>query len=171
MGEPLGIFLAKLPGFTHSYIVNHIETILLNGTPIDDLESPLLENSKSTTLALSAAMPGLAGAILRRNSFHAALRSLSTPSLEKKETGNAFPVILKLFNTIATERGPDLLKHGIHIYKLHLKSFFEDRPSILASCKTISLDNNTLDQEMLDTILTGDDNIFIILKDINEKSE
>jgi hypothetical protein len=41
--------------------------------PVDDLETVV--DGSSPVIAISGAMPGLAGAIFRKNSFHAALRT------------------------------------------------------------------------------------------------
>jgi hypothetical protein len=62
-GDSVISVLQRLPGFTPAYIERDIQTIFLNGTAIDDLSVPL--NGSSAVIALSAAMPGLAGAILR----------------------------------------------------------------------------------------------------------
>ena len=69
-------FLGSLPGFTSQYMNERIETIFLNGLPVDDLETII--NGSAPILAISAAMPGLAGAIFRKNGFHAPLRTTIT---------------------------------------------------------------------------------------------
>jgi hypothetical protein len=74
----VGGLLASLPGFTMQYIRERIETIFLNGLPIDNLET-IINGPSPVALAISAVMPGLAGAIFRKNSFHAALAQLCDP--------------------------------------------------------------------------------------------
>ena len=73
-GVSIGAFLESLPGFTADYITDQVQTIFLNGTATDDMETPM--EGDNPVLAISAAMPGLAGAIFRRNSLHAALRTV-----------------------------------------------------------------------------------------------
>ncbi len=102
-------FLASLPGFTESYIAQRIQTIFHNGKAVDDIDSTILHDGD--VLALSAAMPGLAGAIFRKGGRHAALRGRSDEVQEKIEMDSG-SVTLKLFNMIATERGPELLSAG-----------------------------------------------------------
>ncbi len=102
-------FLLSLPGFTADYIENTVQTLFINGVAADRLDRDLPAGS---TLALSAAMPGLAGAIFRRQGVHGSLR---TQAKEKDASGQAASgfITLKLFNTIALDRGHDLLTEGI----------------------------------------------------------
>ena len=106
---PLVPFLLALPGFTGDYIEKTVQTIFVDGIAADSLDRDLAAGS---TLALSAAMPGLAGAIFRRQGIHGSLRS--QPQEQKKFGGAAAGLItLKLFNSIATDRIQDLLTAGI----------------------------------------------------------
>ena len=127
-GTSLASFLASLPGFTADYVAEEVQTIFLDGTAIDNLET-LIEGD-NPVLALSAAMPGLAGAILRRNSFHAALRT--TIAARPAEHHGPIVLTLKLFNSIARDRGADLLAGGISIDTRKLEDFFATHPSLLA---------------------------------------
>ena len=77
-------------------------------------------------LALSAAMPGLVGATLRRGGFLASLRPAIT-SASEPETASPKPgrVILKLFNLLGPELAPALLAEGIGLKEGQLKRFLE----------------------------------------------
>jgi len=149
--EPVARFLARLPGFTVNYIADAIQTIFLNGTAVDDLTIPL--SGKKPILALSAAMPGLAGAIFRRNSFHAALRTpparINSEHLETKQ----ITVTLKLFNSIASERGPELLHKSITIKTGHLLNFLAKRPSLFSQIKQHVLSGKIVNKEELPSLL------------------
>lgn len=106
---PLVPFLLSLPGFTGDYIEKTVQTIFVDGIAADSLDRDLTAGS---TLALSAAMPGLAGAIFRRQGIHGSLRS--QPQKQKKSGEAAAGLItLKLFNSIATDRIQDLLTAGV----------------------------------------------------------
>jgi hypothetical protein len=127
-GTKIGSFLSQLPGFTDGYITERIQTIFLNGTATDDLDSAL--SGASCVLAITTAMPGLAGAIFRKNSHHATLRTTTdqTPiDTSIKET----IVTLKLFSALAKERGPELLEEGVSIDASNLVSFLGYRPTLL----------------------------------------
>jgi len=137
-GDTLGVFLDKLPGFTREYIINEIQTIFLNSTAIDDLETPLAGDNP--VLALSAAMPGLAGAIFRKNSFHAALRTTHEEKDNSYRDHRLINVHLKLFNSIARDRGADLLGTGVCIKAMNLKNFFSTSPALLDHLRSFSLD-------------------------------
>ena len=135
---PLGCSLAALLGeefgLTSEYVRDRIKTVFLDGKPVDDLErTPVRDHS---VLALSAAMPGLAGATLRRGGRLAGLRSSIT------YRGNQDPIpasegfiTLKLFNLLLSELGPRLLHRGIYLSREELQSFF---PGLQAESRGIS---------------------------------
>lgn len=128
-GETVAKFLNKFPGFTADYLTNIVQTIFLNGTAVDDLSVPL--HGRHPVVALSAAMPGLAGAIFRKNSFHSALRTANKPSKSSMEGDDSLFVTLKLFNSIARDRGPELLQAGFTIAADLLLSFISKRPQLM----------------------------------------
>lgn len=127
-GETLGKFLSNFPGFTAKYLADTVQTIFLNGTAVDDLSLPLTGNNP--VLALSASMPGLAGAIFRKNSFHAALRTDTKTLPSESEQKESIFVTLKLFNSIARDRGADLLKTGLCLQSKQLANFLTNRPHL-----------------------------------------
>lgn len=153
-GDSVGSVLQRLPGFTPEYIERDIQTIFLNGTAIDDLSVPL--TGSSAVIALSAAMPGLAGAILRKNSPHASLRQ---PFIGDHRTTTGAPVVvqIKLFNQLATERGPELCRAGVSVKASELASFFMLRPFLLQELQHLSLDGAPLTaDELLDRLSSKD---------------
>ena len=120
-GDTLGKFLDQFPGFTPEYLADTVQTIFLDGTAVDDLTLPL--EGDTPVLALSAAMPGLAGAIFRKNSFHSALRTETRTQLSGSEPQKKITVTLKLFNSIARERGGDMLRQGISVRSALFSAF------------------------------------------------
>jgi len=152
-GVTMGHFLNDLPGFTADYIGDNVQTIFLNGTAIDDLTTPLTGNNP--TLALSAAMPGLAGAIFRKNSFHSALRTETQKVAAVSDIQDSLTVTLKLFNNIAKERGVDLLKSGVCIQSIFLSNFLNKRPALLHQIQEISFKNEHIDKDKLLHVLSG----------------
>lgn len=150
-GETLAKFLNRFPGFTAEYLADTVQTIFLDGTAVDDLSLQMTENNP--VLALSAAMPGLAGAIFRKNSFHSALRT-ETKSLESKGgQDDTIVVTLKLFNSIATERGEEFLKTGLCIRGDQLANFLTKRPHLIQEILDIQLEGKGLDHQELLRIL------------------
>lgn len=134
-GEPLGVFLERLPDFTPDYINDEVQTIFINGTALDDINTPL---SEDTVIALSAAMPGLSGAIYRRNSIHASLRSVQHETAVTTEQ-KSITVKLKMFNAIARDRGPQLLQQGVTMKANRIRAFFAARPWLLERAQEVEI--------------------------------
>ncbi len=139
---PLTTFLCQLPGFSAQYITSTVETIFLNGNPVDDLSLPF--TGKSPTLALSASMPGLAGAIFRKNSIHSALRAQTGKTDCQTTESQDIVVTLKLFNSIAKERGHDLLAQGVSIKSAKVLNFLERRSGLCDYITDIELGSNSV---------------------------
>jgi hypothetical protein len=95
------------------YVTDRITTIFLDNRPVDDLDRTIIRNGARVTL--SAAMPGLVGATMRRGGFYAALRQgISSYVMEgSAPAGESGTVRLKLFNLLLAELGPIVLAHGL----------------------------------------------------------
>lgn len=129
-------FLTGLPGFTEAYIAEAVQTIFHNGVAADNLDERLCAGD---TLALSAAMPGLAGAIFRREGAHATLRATITASETAASTSEGF-VTLKLYNAIGKDRVVDLLRKGACISGSSLKNFATRRQDLFCPPAGVSQD-------------------------------
>ena len=89
-----------------------IQSVMLDGRPVDDILEAQV--SHGSTLALSAAMPGLVGATLRRGGTYASLRSgITHREAEKTHAPGKGWVTVKLFNLVLAELGPGLLREGV----------------------------------------------------------
>jgi hypothetical protein len=135
-GETIFSCLLGLKGFTREYIDKEIQTIFYNGDALDDLEAEL--SGDRPIIALSSAMPGLAGAILKRNSPCGILRKTRTVE-HSGAADRLLDVVIKLFNTVALDRGPTLFQQGIIIKSSDLSSFLALRPGLLESFNNITL--------------------------------
>lgn len=114
-------------GVSDDYLDQRIQTIFLDGKVVDNVDTAVIR--QGSTLALSAAMPGLAGATLRRGGAYAAMRSqISHKNNTLDDSAENGTVMLKLFNIVALELGPMFLKQGIWIDGKNLKNFFERVP-------------------------------------------
>ncbi len=151
-GSSLGQFLGALPGFSADYLANVVQTIFHNGSAVDDLT--MLLNGEKPVIALSAAMPGLAGAIFRKNSFHKALRSETQNKQPLTQVTKPQAVTLKLFNVIALDRGKDLFTMGVCLPTGILSSFFSKRPALLQGILMILLDGKDIDVTTMQQFLT-----------------
>lgn len=162
----VGQFLSSLPGFTHKYIVEHIETIFLNGQPIDDLATQL--NGPSAVLALSAAMPGLAGAIFRKNSFHAPLRTTDYHALpDSLPRAKSVVVQLKCFNCIAREKGQTLLHNGCFFKSDSLVKFLSYRGKLFTDLLSMRYNDKPINLGGLEPLLHQSETIFLRIYEDN----
>ena len=158
----IGTFLNRLPGFTADYINNRVQTIFLNGSAMDDLQKPL--TGSRPVLAISAAMPGLAGAIFRRNSLHAALRSDGVGIPVSAGSAEPVAVTLKLFNMIAQEKGADLLARGVGCTGTQLALFLTDNRELISTITQVILAGQHLDRSDFIKHLHRLDAIFLIIR-------
>ncbi|TAL36687.1 MAG: hypothetical protein EPN93_07630 [Spirochaetes bacterium] len=111
-GMSAGEFMEGVLGLDPEYIRTRVSTIFLNGMPVDDVEKAHL--APGCVLSLSAAMPGLVGATLRKGGILSPMRSGISYREDASATGGGgFLVRLKLFNMIMREAGPDILLGGV----------------------------------------------------------
>jgi hypothetical protein len=130
--------------------VDKIQSIMLNGKPVDDIRTALIHDGSA--LALSAAMPGLVGATLRRGGAYSSFRSAIT----YHETAIACArgegrVGIKLFNLLMAELGPDLLRTGVLLGSSELLDFLMERAEEFQQGCSATLDGRPADIGMLMT--------------------
>jgi hypothetical protein len=127
-------------GLSADYIDQRVQTIFLDGKAVDNIDTAVVRHG--STLALSAAMPGLAGATLRRGGAYAAMRRQI--SHQNKAVHNSVAdgvVMLKLFNLVALELGSGFLKQGIWIRGKHIENFFMKVPDYFwLGCRAAEID-------------------------------
>jgi len=112
VGTTLDKFLCDQLMIPSDYLENRIQTILMNGRAVDDVDQAFIADGD--VVALSAAMPGLAGATLRRGGHLAPMRAAISQNRAKPVSDghqNGI-VVLKLFNLVAKEIGPQILSAG-----------------------------------------------------------
>ena len=83
VGVSVQELLCRQLGLSADYIDNRLQTIFLDGKAVDNVKTAVIR--QGSTLALSAAMPGLAGATLRRGGAYASMRHKIT---HEKNTKN-----------------------------------------------------------------------------------
>lgn len=165
-GDTLGRFLHQFPGFSPEYLADTVQTIFLDGTAVDDLTLPLAGDKP--VLALSAAMPGLAGAIFRKNSFHSALRTETKGKSISSEPKKTITVTLKLFNSIAQERGVEILRQGVTVKSGLIATFLAKRPHLSEYIKSIRYNGKELSQAEFTNILEQHSTITLYVASKND---
>jgi hypothetical protein len=150
VGSSIRQIIVDQLGIPEDYLEKRVQTLFLNGKPVDDVDAGKV--SDGSTLALSAAMPGLAGATLRKGGKYAAFR-------QQISCGGDSPVpvprkgwmILKLFNQVAEEQGPTVLTKGVGISGgdvLDVIRKAQDQ-SLLREVLKVEVNGNALAPEML----------------------
>ena len=137
-------------GMMPDYLSDRINTIFLNGKPVDDVASAVVNDG--ATLALSAAMPGLVGATFRKAGCLAAFRGSITyrKGDDDAATCHEGAITLKLFNLLVAEMGPLFLKHGIWINGAELKDFLSTRQSSIETMiESVEKDGHAVDLKTL----------------------
>ena len=149
VGISIKTLLCEELGLTPAYVMGRISTIFLDGKPVDDIESAVIKDGSS--LALSAAMPGLVGATMRREGVYSSLRSSIT--YEEKHSNYLSKeglISLKLYNLLIDELGPLLLKRGIFVKSTELSAFLTKQPdNFWRGCKEILLGGKPVERSVL----------------------
>lgn len=166
-GKALGVFLNELPEFDTDYLSDRVQTIFLDGSAIDDLERCFSEAQH--IVALSAAMPGLAGAIFRRNSLCAALRTRKDETDTSPATKDSIRITVKLFNAIAQEKGMQLLSRGGIFSGETLRDFFHPRPSLLQGIHSLEFDDEAIEADTLTSRLRVDEEYYLTITTNGQK--
>ena len=122
------------------YLYSRVQTVFLNNSPLDDLASTSVPDG--AVISLSAAMPGLNGAMMRKGGPLAELRRSISHSPDGARL-QPFPgrITLKLFNLVAKELGPHFLSRGIVVNSKGLDELFNRQTAnFWQSVRTLELD-------------------------------
>lgn len=120
-------FLLYQLKLSDEFIEDNIQTVFLDGKPVDDLSQAYVKDG--CTLALSSAMPGLVGATMRRGSYYASLRAQISrrPEVESVPAKEEGFITLKLFNLVAKLLGKTLLQDCVLVRRKNLEEFMSRR--------------------------------------------
>ena len=156
--------LCRQIGVSDDYLDQRIQTIFLDGKVVDNVDTAVI--SQGSSLALSAALPGLAGATLRRGGAYAAMRSqISHKNIAVNDPDENGTVMLKLFNLVALELGPMFLKQGIWVDGKNLENFFQRVPDFFwDGCLTAKIDGSSLDVREMSLMEWKQKQVFLKLK-------
>ncbi|HPU30614.1 MAG TPA: hypothetical protein PLM71_09890 [Syntrophorhabdaceae bacterium] len=126
VGQSVRTVLKDIFNINDELIEKRISTILLDGKVVDDIDSVIIKENSS--LSISGAMPGLAGATMRRHSKYETFRTAIT-YIEKKDP---YPVktccfAIKIFNILLVELAKKLLKQGIILHAYQLRQLFSEK--------------------------------------------
>jgi hypothetical protein len=161
VGCSIKTLLCEQFGLNPDYLEKKIQTIFLDGKPVDDFDSAIVNSG--SILALSAAMPGLVGAILRRGGHYAPMRDQIS---HKGETGpislQEGMISLKLFNIVLKEVGPAFLKRGIWINGKDLEDFVKRQSDdFWSGCKAAQVDGEKIDSGKLPQVEWPNQQVYL----------
>ena len=151
-------------GIKEDYLEERIQTIFLDNKTVDDVNSAVIR--EGSTLALSAAMPGVLGATLRKGGWYAPMRrQISQDKDMPSDLHKKGEVTIKLFNLIVRELGPLFLERGIRVKG---EDFFDivarNENIFMTGCKKITKDDNDIDSEKLMKVEWKDKQVFLQIK-------
>ncbi len=128
VGCTLKSLLCEQLAIPADYVTDRITTIFLDNRPVDDLENTIIQ--EGSRLTLSAAMPGLVGATMRRGGFYAALRQgISHVADSGAAVGTSGTIRMKLFNLLLAELGPIVLARGLILERDDLDNIQRSLPT------------------------------------------
>ncbi len=114
VGRSIEDFLLRQLVLNREFVGEKVSTVFLNGQCVDDFSSAILKNG--SVVAFSSALPGLAGATLRRGGPYACLRSSITYCEEEIPAPvQEGTITVKVFNLLMEELGAVFLEKGITI--------------------------------------------------------
>ena len=143
---------------------NRIQTLFLNGKPVDDMMTTVVQDGDC--LALSAAMPGLVGATMRSGGVLASFRhSISHQPSAAKACAQGGVLLIKLFNLLIRELGPHCLQHGILVKAEDLCDFMTSQAELVSKdCVQARLNAQTIEPAALMAMDWPQSSGFIQLK-------
>jgi len=148
-GDSVKELLCNQLGIHEDYLAERIQTIFLNARVVDDVNSAIVD--RDATLALSGAMPGLVGAILRSGGFYAPMRSQishekDSPISQLKDG----QITLKLWNLVVKELGPTFLEQGIWIQGEEIGSLIKRHwETLKTGCKAVEMQEKPVELDSL----------------------
>jgi len=160
--------LCRQLGVADDYLDNRVQTLFLDGKPVDDVDRAIVPDGG--VLTLSAAMPGLVGATFRKGGHLAPMRGAITCEAGDDACELDGPVIIKLFNVVARELGPGFVKMGILISGEQGCQVFEGRSTkFWNGCRSVNINGESVSVERLQTYAFDNEDMHLTI--IEESAE
>jgi hypothetical protein len=136
--------LSQMCDIEPGYVRKRIQTVFLNGKPVDDMATAYVQDGDE--LALSAALPGLVGATMRSGGVLAGFRRSISHQLKTTQSKAQRGILLiKLFNLLIKDIGPRFLQQGILVGTDDLRTLLTSiLEADLGNCTTAQLNTRTM---------------------------
>ena len=160
-GSSVKDLLCDQLGISEDYLEQRIKSIFLNGKVVDDVNAAIVDND--ATMALSGAMPGLVGAILRTGGYYAPMRSqISYDKSSGESQLMKGKVTLKLWNLVVKELGPIFLQQGVFIQRKELQSFIQRNwETLKTGCRSAEITGKAITPDKLHDLDFKSDAVFL----------
>jgi len=135
-------FMRETLGLEDEYIEGTVSTVFIDSQPVDDIDAATV--GPGSLIALSAAMPGLVGAVMRRGSPYASFRAAisygagddaarprGAAGAPRASRDGEILVRVRLFNSVMRERGPGILARGVLVETERAARLLAGRPGAL----------------------------------------
>jgi len=157
-------FLCEQLGIAPEYLEKTIQTIFLDGKPVDNVDTAIVGDG--ATLSLSAALPGLVGAVMRRGGYYAPMRDqISYRGETISSTMQPCKVFMKLFNLPLIELGPMFLKRGILVDGGKLKEVLTAHAdNFRKGCRSALVNGRNFDPDQLREMDWQNKEVFLQIK-------
>ena len=160
-------FLCELVGVCGVYTEKSLQTIFLDGSAVDDIDQATIR--PGCRLALSAAMPGLVGATMRRDGYFKRMREgISLSSRQEEETDSeqdtSFRIQVRLYNAVGRDLAGLFLHQGIILSSSDLMQFFKSRPDkFFSELKSVKFQSSelTVEQGNLESLNIPEGEVFL----------
>lgn len=103
------------------YVKFEIKVIFLDYSPVDDLDTAIIKDG--SIVALSAAMPGLVGAAMRRDGLSWMRSSITYHEEGAGHVAEEGLVHIKLFNQVMADLAESFLQRGVYVKSEFLADF------------------------------------------------
>lgn len=144
-------FLIESCSIPENYIKEKIQTIFHNGNPVDDLKTTKLYSD--SVVAISGAMPGIVGAMMRIGSPYAPMRESITDKGDAEGiTGERILVKLKLFNVILNDYGKKFSENGVIFERESVTRIIRKCESASGKNFLFSVDEANYDSKNIETL-------------------
>ncbi len=163
VGCSLSDLLCRQIGISETYLNDRVQTIFLNGKAVDNISGEILKDE--SVIALSAAMPGLVGAVFRKGGILSSMRSgINNQTPEKAVILHKGRVTLKFFNLIASDLGSGFLKKGIHVKGDHFIRYLDWKLPLLKSvCRSVIIDGKKYEIDDVLSVCRQDGDVFLFI--------
>jgi hypothetical protein len=145
------------------YVEKEITVVFLNFQPVDDIDNARIKDG--SILALSAGMPGLVGAAMRKDGLACMRSGITYRELGSHAMHGDGIIQLKLFNRVMADWGGHVLTRGVYLKRAILAEYLAALPEeFWQGCKHIMLKGERVSKgALLDTLWSTEGWVYLTI--------